>query len=251
MKKLTKSIFILILCVSLCGCAPLQATLADTFESAYGDEGKSYEEHLAYYQEEWDMLFGDLGKLLGIAADEAEELVKDTAEEAVEEIFNGEEKRVTEEIYSLRDTYGTRYNGSGQCKGFARKVFCDLFGKDSVVPSTADNNYELIESSNDSVDKVAALLNIQSKTNEEIMDAFSEVRPGDIVQMRRTHGGPHTAVVISVTDNGMMWIEANLDGNNGIVVEEYTWKEIRDGKNGYRMNEHLTIYTATEYKLDD
>ena len=242
-------VFVMVLCLLMSGCSAVQATLADSLESLYGYEGQTFEEHQEYYQAEWDALYADIGKLFGIATEEAEKFVEDKIQDAVEEILGGEEKKVENRIQELRDTYGNRYNGSGQCKGFARKVFGDLFGPGSVVPSTADNNYEFIETAGDSVDKIETIRNIQSKSDAEIKEAFSDARPGDLVQMRRTHGGPHTAVIISVSDEGMTWIEANLDGNNGIVVEEYTWSQIRDGKNGYRKNEHLTIYTATDYAL--
>ena len=158
MKKLTKSLLILALCVSLCGCAPLQATLADSFESAYGDEGKSYEEHLAYYQAEWDMLFGDLGKLLGIAADEAEKLVKDTVEQAVEEVISDNSvdwENVAKEKVTLAnikdengytDYYNNRFS-KGQCTWYAFGRFSEVteindLGVSGDAKTWLDNCYD-------------------------------------------------------------------------------------------------------------
>lgn len=84
MKKVYVAL-LMVVCLLLSGCAAMQAEIVDSMEEMYGIEGKTYEEHKAYYQAQWDAFFAEFGKLFDTVADEAEEAVKDAIDEAIDE----------------------------------------------------------------------------------------------------------------------------------------------------------------------
>ncbi len=259
MKKILVVLLAVLVMLPLTACAKMQAKIADEVENLGGVEGKTLEEHEKYYQEEWDALSDGLLGLFKIASeegkkqleqneltDEAEEVVEVVEEvvEVAEDIYQQimVEKRITE----LASSYGNRYDGSDQCKGFARMVMRDLFGSDATVPSTAEHpyNYTLKDTSGYGVELVGSLTDVPSRTNEEIAAFFAQARPGDLIQMRRNRasGTSHSAIVVSVSETGMVWLEANLDDNNGISKNTYTWAD-------FNKNQAMSIYTAKDYQL--
>ena len=57
---------------------------------------------------------------------------------------------------------------------------------------------------------------VTSRKDDDIKRLFLKARPGDFVQIRRSHTGSHSAIVYSVTNNGVTFMEANLDNKNTI-----------------------------------
>ena len=107
MKKLLKCLPLLALCLVLCGCVHIQATFADAMEDFYGIDEKTYEEHLAYYQKDWDELSEAYEKLFNMAAEEAKEYAEEAIEDALQEL-------ATEETTSEQDTKKAAYDEAVQ-----------------------------------------------------------------------------------------------------------------------------------------
>lgn len=146
---------------------------------------------------------------------------------------------------SYNGTYkvGTKYTGpdaNEQCKGFAKNVHKNLFGYLIGSTKSKPNNYQInISSSNTKL--VGSVTNMGSKKDADVKAVFSKARPGDFVQIRRTHSGSHSAIVYSVSSSGITFYEANLDGKNTIYKKTYKWSDLRD------KNEAMSLYTAKNY----
>ena len=138
---------------------------------------------------------------------------------------------------------GTRYTGqfaSEQCKGFAKKVHMLLFGYN--IGSTQSNNYQInITTANTRL--VGTLTDLFSQSNSAVYNLFAAARPGDFVQVRRSHGGPHSMIFLSSDSKGVTVYESNVDGNNGIQIATYGWDEFRSD------NSKVSVYTALDYTL--
>lgn len=138
-------------------------------------------------------------------------------------------------VLALGRTFvGTRSNE--QCKGYARNVFYLCFGIN--VGSTKDNNYEL-----NSVAGVSHVGTVTDMTEQNVRSLFSNARSGDFVQMKRTHGGPHSMIIYYVNNDGIGVFEANVDRKNTISGNYYTWEALCE------KNAAMSVYTATDYTL--
>lgn len=140
---------------------------------------------------------------------------------------------------------GTKYTGpyyKEQCKGFAKSVFQELFGYNigSTQSRSSGNNYKLNYNSS-KTKYVGAVTDITDDSTKELKKLFEDARPGDFVQMRRHHGGSHSAIVVSVSSSKIVFVEANVDGNNGIIKKSYTWADLCDD------NEAMSLYTDKKY----
>lgn len=116
--------------------------------------------------------------------------------------------------YKLNKRYtGQFYNE--QCKGFAKSVHMKLFGYNIGSTKSKPNNY-LINIDSSKTKFIGSIKNMNSKnaTDDKVKALFSKARPGDFVQMRRTHTGSHSAIVYSVSSTGITFYEANTDGQN-------------------------------------
>lgn len=147
------------------------------------------------------------------------------------------DKMISGSSYNGAYKVSTKYTGEyykEQCKGFARSVHKKLFGY--VISSTQGNNYLLY--SNNNTKLVGSITSMKSGS---VKSLFTKARPGDVVQMKRTHGGPHTAIVYSTNSNGITFYEANLDGQNTIYKKTYTWTDLCN------KNAAMSLYTAKNY----
>ena len=140
-------------------------------------------------------------------------------------------------------TIGARFTGSRdgeQCKGYAKNVFYMCFGitPGSTQPRNQGLNYLLTSTSG-----ITKLGSVTNMTTSGISALFANARPGDFVQMRRNHGGSHSAIVYGVTSNGVTFLEANLDNQNTVYLRTYTWADLCS------KNAAMTVYTATNYQL--
>lgn len=139
----------------------------------------------------------------------------------------------------------TKYKGpyyTEQCKGFAKSVFEELFGYNigSTQSRSAGNNYKLNYNSS-KTKYVGSVTDITDDSTKDLKNLFEDARPGDFVQMRRHHGGSHSAIVVSVSSSKIVLAEANVDGNNGIIKKSYTWADLCDD------NEAMSLYTDKKY----
>lgn len=134
----------------------------------------------------------------------------------------------------------TGYRASEQCKGYAKNVFYLCFGitPGSTQSKNAGLNYLL-----SSTKGMTKLGSVTSMTASNISGLFANARPGDFVQMRRSHGGSHSAIVYSVSASGVTFLEANLDGKNTVSMNYYTWSTLCS------KNAAMSVYTASNYTL--
>ncbi|MDD5750361.1 MAG: CHAP domain-containing protein [Candidatus Pacebacteria bacterium] len=104
---------------------------------------------------------------------------------------------------------GKQYNSvSGQCKEWARMVVQNATGKN--IPATLGNNYQWQSSS-----VVRAIWSGYYICPASFPCIFGDtVKPGQIIQLRWQSnfmsGGPHTAIVKSVTPTKMQWYDCNF-----------------------------------------
>lgn len=140
---------------------------------------------------------------------------------------------------------GKRYTGAyytEQCKGFAKKVHQVLFGYNIGSTCSKPYNYKInISSSNTKL--VGSLTNLSSKSNSTVSSLFASARPGDFIQVRRSHGGSHSMIFMSSNSNGVTVYECNVDGKNGIQKATYSWSSFRSS------NAAVSVYTAKNYYL--
>ena len=159
----------------------------------------------------------------------------------LDQIAGGELKYNSSTVLKVGSTFkGTRANE--QCKGYAKNVFYLCFG---VTPSsTKSNNYQLNATTGmKSLGLITGLVKGSSASANTIKALFSSARPGDFVQMKRQAGGPHSAILYSVSASGVQFLEANTDGANGIYLHTFTWAQLA------QKNQAMTVYTATNYNL--
>ena len=140
---------------------------------------------------------------------------------------------------------GTRYTGAyytEQCKGFAKKVHMVLFGYNIGSTKSKPNNYQIsINTSNTRL--VGSLTSLSSQSNSAVQNLFASARPGDFIQLRRSHGGSHSMIYLSSNANGVTVYECNVDGRNGIQTKTYSWSSFRSS------NAAVSVYTAKNYRL--
>ena len=138
------------------------------------------------------------------------------------------------------------YSPNGiECKEFTAFVYNKLYGLTySDVGSTSGNKYTLNYNSN----RIGCRASQSNLTTSNVRTLYQNAQPGDFIQMRRNHGGAHSAILVSKDDNGVTWFEANADGANGIRKYRYTYDElvngVRKGNKVYWVNVAMSIYYA-------
>ena len=143
---------------------------------------------------------------------------------------------------------GTHYGGSGQCRGFANKVYNRLFGLQGISGYT-NSNYGA--SNFPGSHAVGQLFNFGAGDADAVKNLFWNVKPGAIIQMGRRHRlnskknapAPHTAIFAGATANGSgcYFYEANTDGKNTIMFNFYSWADLADRNKGF------TVYEPDNY----
>lgn len=133
----------------------------------------------------------------------------------------------------------TGYRAGEQCKGYAKNVFYLCFGitPGSTQPRNNGVNYLLYETKG-----MTRLGSVTTKSESDLANLFAKARPGDFVQIRRSGGGSHSAIVYSVTSTGVTFLEANLDWDNTVSKNTYTWADLK-------KNAAMSVYTASNYQL--
>lgn len=156
-------------------------------------------------------------------------------------IINGELRYNDKTVMQL----GKRFTGTRcdeECKGLARNTMLLLFNKmiGSTQPRSKGLNYLLYESKDDGIYKVGS---ITEMTPENVSALFSQCKPGFMVQLRRSSGGSHSAVVYQVNSDSVSFYECNVDGRNTVSLNTYTWAEI------CLKNSAMSIYAPDNYVL--
>jgi len=143
----------------------------------------------------------------------------------------------------------TKYTGSGQCRGFANKVYGTLFSGVSNITGYTNDNYGATSYNGSYV--VGRLANFGQNNTTAVKNLFMKAKSGAFVQMGRRHSlnstksapAPHSAIVASVFSDGVNLYEANTDGRNTIQINWYTWAKLADRNKGF------TIYMPNRYVL--
>lgn len=138
---------------------------------------------------------------------------------------------------------GAKFSGvraGEQCKGYAKNVFYLCFGITPGSTQSRDKGLNYLLNGTTGMTKLGSVTNM---TNSNISALFANARPGDFVQIRRNHGGSHSAIVYSVTSGGVTFLEANTDNENTVTLLTYSWTDLRN------KNAAMSVYTATNYKL--
>ena len=120
----------------------------------------------------------------------------------------------------------TKYTGSGQCRGFANKVYTTLFSVSSIT-GYSSNNYAATSYNGSHIS--GSLYNHGNKNTSAVQNLFRNAKPGSFIQMGRRYSlnstktapSPHSAILYSVSNNGCEFYEANTDWNNTIKITFY------------------------------
>ena len=144
---------------------------------------------------------------------------------------------------------GTKYTGSGQCRGFANKVYLATFQGVQYISGYANSNFGAASFAGSH--EVGRLFNFSTGAMAEVKALFMKARPGAFVQMGRrytlnsnkTAPSPHSAIIYSISDNCVQFYEANTDGKNTIKVNFYNWSDLANKNKGF------TIYEPNNYTL--
>lgn len=129
-----------------------------------------------------------------------------------------------------------------QCYEFAHYTFNNIFSRGKVVVgSYASPNEHILTGRPSDIVQVASLGSTQT-TVSAVKEALLKAAPGDFIQMKRSHGGPHSAIVTSVTSDRINYLDANSDGNNSIKTHSLTFAEFE------AANQAFSIYRHKEYE---
>lgn len=142
----------------------------------------------------------------------------------------------------------TKYTGSGQCRGFANRVYTSLFSVSSITGYTS-SNYGAASYSGSRV--VGTLYNFAANNTTGVQNLFRNAKPGSFVQMGRrnslnstkTAPSPHSAIIFSVSSGGVEFYEANTDGKNTIKINYHSWADLANKNKGF------TIYEPNNYVM--
>lgn len=167
--------------------------------------------------------------------------INDTAKTDVQyrldSIINGSLSYNSKTVMKVGSKF-TGYRSGEQCKGYAKNVFYLCFKVTPGSTQSKPNNYLL-----SSVNGIYKVGSVTTMNETNIRNLFANARPGDFVQMRRTHSGSHSAIVYSVTNDGVTFLEANLDNKNTVSLNTYTWAQLCS------KNAAMSVYTASDYRL--
>ena len=121
-------------------------------------------------------------------------------------------------------------------------IFEKLFGYNIGSTAKKPNNYKLnIDTSK--TRQVGTLTDLSARSDSALKNLLTQARPGDFLQVRRSHGGSHSMIVLSTSSTDITVYECNVDGANGIRTATYTWASFRS------VNAAVGLYTARDYSL--
>lgn len=165
------------------------------------------------------------------------------------EIFSvgvgGGSSNVPANLQSLINTYNnktwrdhTYLPNVKQCKEFASFIFDKMYGVGYIgggsVSSNAQNYFINLANPN----RVARRDYRTNLTASSARELFQGAQPGDFVQIRRRNGGPHSAIFVNRTGDGIVLFEANADGRNSIRTNTYSYNDLAN------RNFAMTLYYA-------
>lgn len=125
-----------------------------------------------------------------------------------------------------------------QCKEFASFIFNKLYGVGYIGGGSVTSNAKnyLINLANPN--RVALRGYRTNLTAQSARELFQSAQPGDFVQIRRHHGGPHSGIFVNRTGDGIILFEANADGKNSIRTNTYSYSDLAN------KNFAMSLYCA-------
>lgn len=164
--------------------------------------------------------------------------IEQAVQSRLDEIANGSRSYNSSTVMQVGKTF-TGYRASEQCKGYAKNVFYLCF---KIQPGSTQDRAKGLNYLLNSTTGMTKLGSVTNKNTSDLEALFAKARPGDFVQMRRSHGGSHSAIVYNVTAQGVTFLEANLDNKNTVSMNHYTWADLA-------KNAAMGVYTASNYQL--
>lgn len=152
----------------------------------------------------------------------------------LDSIANGTRSLDANTKMAVGETF-TGTNSGYQCKGYAKNVWLIVWGIDPGATQKQPDNYLL--NIPDTAKKVGTVTNM---TTQNITNLFASARVGDFVQIRRSHGGSHSAIVYAISSEGVTFLESNMDGKNTVSKNTYTWAKLCS-------NAGMSVYTVRSY----
>lgn len=154
---------------------------------------------------------------------------------------------IERELNALMAEYcGTRwpynFNGAIQCKGFADMIYHELFGTGAPGPYTS-NRY-IISPLNQT--ETLGTLHPGEVEAEAAAALFAQARAGDYVQMVRWTGTQHSAIVVSVSADGVTFFDCNLKGQLMCACYTYSWEDIE-----LYLSKGVSLYRHVGYEPSD
>lgn len=132
-----------------------------------------------------------------------------------------------------------------QCKEFAAYIFNILYDTGYVGSGSTSSNYYnwRLNNISSSIYQVAEVPQSTGLTASNAQDLFSQAQSGDFIQMKRGHGGAHSAILTKKNDDGVWFLEANADGKNTIQEKFYSWDDlVKITSKGNKYNVAMSIY---------
>ena len=189
-------------------------------------------------------------------------IINDIKEKIWDLAKNGQMKKFKE---------NTKFGESGQCWGFANKVYGELYGVKMGSQNLDAYNFSINEGyyngstvlgrivePNMPVDypngfvrsknsgygyTVRQPVKVSSQFKEDIKELFLSAKPGCFVQMGRrkslnSNGSqpvPHSAILFNIDEWGVEFYEANADGRNTIQLNRYNWDKLANSNLGFSI----------------
>ena len=140
-----------------------------------------------------------------------------------------------------------------KCKEFASYIFNILYGVGYIGYGSTrdyDDNWRLRGTPKNvyQVDEVPETRNAND-AREAFRKMFENSQAGDFMQIKRGHGGAHSAIVLSKDEYGVTVLEANADGHNTIQEHTYSWDDLvkthhSDSYGNYQYCVAISLYRA-------
>lgn len=110
-----------------------------------------------------------------------------------------------------------------QCKEFASFIFNKLYGVGYIGGGSVTSNPKNYLINLAKPNRVGLRAYKTNLTENSARELFQSAQPGDFVQIRRRHGGPHSGIFVQRTGDGIVLFEANADGKNSIRTNTYSY----------------------------
>ncbi len=129
----------------------------------------------------------------------------------------------TETVLSKIDELNTnaRYNGTGQCYGFARRAFAELYDL---------NLYEVTWNYDNGTTKSDKLYTVMTtRSTSELEELYTTAQPGDVFCYGGGGGNPHSMIFVANDEENeeVSVLDANWASDNLIQIHDISYAQLR------------------------